>query len=367
MLAGMILPDYDPICACIRSCNSRAITITDDPFETELGISVEPDPLPANVSAFLSASRTSEIFFKFKPVDIDPQLYCTPIEGEQDRNEYVQIFRGTISCITKDGNTDESPEIPGLKVVCKLAYMYEAIKSLEKEARNYTLEPLQRFQGKNVPYFYGFFTNKLLEMACIVLQDCGDPVDEFTLSSPSLEEKKHIMKAVAEVHCAGNIHNQLSESHHILLSSDPDYPGPFIVDWQKAEPGHQCPINLEKGFGRFRIGDWEPHVKLINCPELYDFTETLEAWIPVNTRFNSDIMIPSIRFRNVASLMDYLEKYEPNEIPETDHAATKLCKGEIKEFKLAYGEFLKTHNRWPKKTYGSGRSEERKDSKYNQR
>lgn len=93
----------------------------------------------------------------------------------------------TFQCEMKYGPTDNPSAVT---VIVKFRFHKDEHRDLQREAKAYQNQ-LADFQGAMVPRFYGHFRAKKqvddCRLVCIVLEDCGDSIDQPLRTFPVFE------------------------------------------------------------------------------------------------------------------------------------------------------------------------------------
>jgi len=174
------------------------------------------------------------------------------------RHDYVGICRAECDSIPFVLKFVVSPERDPTHIF-KLA--------MEAELYGKQLTPVQ---GNAVPHYYGFFEGKDGEdwnVACIVLEDCGDTV-EGLFSNLALVDRDKILTALGKVHQSGVQPMEFCESSVVHANGD------FrIMDFEDVYLKHVC-----KWTGQFFPREELPARKEVGCGGLYDTAAEMRLW-----------------------------------------------------------------------------------------
>lgn len=165
-----------------------------------------------------------------------------------------------------------------------------SVFDLREEAMMYS-GVLALFQGEVVPLFYGLYEGQMggRHLACIVLEDCGDPhygdirdldlptklvtlaiqssLNFISIVRLTIYEKYHTL------HKDAHIIHQNAESLHILLSRSPE--GGYdvrIISLRCITQDHECEWSVTPSPDKFRPDEG------VFCGELFFLVEELGIW-----------------------------------------------------------------------------------------
>jgi len=169
-------------------------------------------------------------------------------------------------------------EYDGIRFVLKFVVSPERdptpVFKLAMEAELYEGK-LASLQGDAIPHYYGFFEGKDDQdwnVACIILEDCGDAVGGLFFNLP-LPDRANILMALGKVHQSGVQPMDFSESNVVHANGD------FrVIDFEDVYLKHVC-----KWKGQFFPGEEFPARKEVGCGGLYDTAAEMRIW-----RFNRE-------------------------------------------------------------------------------
>ncbi|KAA1469175.1 hypothetical protein DENSPDRAFT_815960 [Dentipellis sp. KUC8613] len=182
----------------------------------------------------------------------------------------VQLFRGRLanSLVPQDERFPHN-------AIYKVAYGLEAIKVLYAEGSFY-MNQLKPLQGDAVPRCFGFLAGddfvSRKSVACLVLEDCGKPVDGV-FRNQTHEMKQKIMNAVVKLHDAGITHGNLEEDNVLEDEHGRISIIDFDIEWAKV--GHQCHRTRNPV-----VGELACYPQSFYCDEIWNFCERMGLWKP---------------------------------------------------------------------------------------
>jgi hypothetical protein len=176
-----------------------------------------------------------------------------------------------------------------------------SVFDLREEAMMYS-GVLKLFQGEVVPLFYGLYEGQMggRHLACIVLEDCGDPyygdIRDLDLPTklviPIIQSSLNFISIVRltiyekyrTLHQDAHIIHQNAESLHILLSQSPEGYAVRIISLRCITQDHGCEWSVTPSPDKTRPDEG------VSCGELFFLVEELGIW------HNRTIPPPSVIF-----------------------------------------------------------------------
>ncbi|KAJ7572309.1 hypothetical protein C8J56DRAFT_979289 [Mycena floridula] len=146
----------------------------------------------------------------------------------------------------------------------KFALQTRFIEDLIQEARVYTA--LETLQGSVVPRFYGLWETDDGEVACLVMEDCGDCIKQ-SFEELDIQTRIDIFVQLEKFHETGWHHNDFAERNVLHLETDIR-----LIDFDQIA---QCPDDIA-------IRSYEPRLpnrNEVSCEWLRNIAdEKLNIW-----------------------------------------------------------------------------------------
>jgi len=205
----------------------------------------------------------------------------------------------------------------------KFTYNREQFQHLENEAKIYN-EQLKNLQGDLVPHFHGYYVGPEMDMACIVLDYCGEALHvEFCRVDWDLALV--VYQAAERLHSEAHLeHGDLHPGNILHISNDKV----MFIDFEQAEP-HDCGRKME-----VVPDDLVPYEHAFGCRELWTTAAELEIWM----RGAIEYMGSLISIRDLEDLtVDALAKWAPTidyRIEATDEFARTCAEESLAKYGL---------------------------------